>query len=213
MWFASGIGRSFGLKELDEPWLQIGLNRRKTSFAISVNTLGWSQMRQYGMLAGFGYAAGDVALKTGVEYRKLSLDQPYRNDQALMLHLGLEKRVDQSLLIHASGANFAGGKWLQGGDPVERILTTGLMYRLPQPVLMSGGVAFSDVFAPDIHAHLYWMPHADVSLHLGTGTVPTRVEVGIAIRRGGWLAGSGFTKITRSAIGWRQQHWVGRVVS
>lgn len=213
IWFASGVRRSFGLRELDEPFVQAGMKRSRSSVAISANTLGWSQMRQWSTLLWTGYDLGDVQLHIGFDHRLLQLRHPYRNDQALLVNAGLQRRISESVSLRADGLNLIGESWRIGGDPLERQLSTDVIYIHPESVRMSGGVTFSDQYAPDLHAHLYWMPHEAISLQVGGGTVPARIEMGIAINRGGWLAGSSFAKITRSAVGWRQQYLVGRVVS
>lgn len=212
-WFASGIRRSFGLNELDEPWILAGMKRSKASLALTANTLGWSQMRQWGTLVWTGYDLDIVHFHIGFDHRLLQLRHPYRNDQALLVHAGVLRRISESASFRADGLNIVGGSWRIGGDPLERLLSADVIYTHPESVRMSGGVTFSDQYAPDLHAHLNWMPHQAVSLQLGAGTMPARLEMGIAVNKGGWHSGSSFSKITRSAVGWRQQHWVGRVVS
>lgn len=212
-WFASGLTRSFGLRELDEPWIDIGWKPTRFSTSLSARTLGWNRMREWSTTAWFGYQLDGIEVQFGAEHKMLQLRQPYHNDHAMLFHAAVSRYITETAALQASATNVAGGVWLRGGDSIEKLLSADLVYANPDNAMMTGGITFSDHYAPDFHAHLYWMPHQALSLHLGAGSQPSRVQIGLVVNRAGWHAGSNFVKVTHTALGWKQQHWIGRIMS
>ena len=209
----SGVERSFGLKELDAPWVSFGLRQSRFSFEIGAYTLGWSQMRQWTSLVSSKYDLEGISIAVGVEHRLLQLKHPYSNDAAIIINTGLIKSVGNDVWLSANAQNLLGSTWLRGGDPVERRLLARLLFSPQSRLHIAAGIEVSDHFPIDYNGFVAWRPHEVVTVKLGAGTEPSRMEVGLVIDKQGWLSGIGMSKITNSSIGWRQNYWIGRVTA
>jgi hypothetical protein len=127
--------------------------------------------------------------------------------------------IDVNRIIHGGSylsvklKNVLGAGWMVGGDPLERMLEADLNYLANRRVMFRGGIGVSDHYPADYRGMVAWQPHDAIAINMGVGTVPSRVEMGIRVDRGGWLSGINMAKVTNEAIGWRQSYWLGRVVS
>ncbi len=212
-WVISGIQRSFGLKELDEPWVHVGASRSHYSVALGAKTLGWDHMRQWILASSARYEHNDLSIVFGSDYWLLRLRHPYRNDRAVTFRTEVSKSVHEEIVATVWIQNILGSKWQIGGDPIERSLQLELSSIVHRNVLFSAGFGVGDQFPADYQSDILWSPNDGLIFKFGVGSMPSRFQMGIRIDNGGWMAGSGFAKITNSSIGWRQNYWLGRVTS
>ncbi len=211
-WFVSGVHRSFGLKELDEPWVHAGFKRSRTSFALGGSVLGWSQMRHWISQVSAQHATKGISAGVKAELWVLQLQKPYRNDKAVLLSGHLQKVIPVDVLLVASLQNVIGSNWMTGGDPIERFADIALFHTPLPNMSVGGGLVASDQFPIDYRGVLLWKPHQILAVSLGAGTMPSRFEIGMRIDRGGFLTGVTMAKITDEPLGWRQNYWIGRLV-
>lgn len=210
-WLVSGIQRSFGLKELDEPWISAGTRRSHYTLALGGSTLGWDQMRQWVLASSASYTTDRFQIAVGAKYSMIRLRYPYRNDGAFTLDTGIRKMMHNTIYATASVQNILGSKWRVGRDPVERKLHIDLSGYILPDVLVEGGFGVSDQFSADYNTNVLWKANNIFVFNVGLGSMPSRVEMGISLSNRGWVAGSKLSNITNSSIGWRQNHWLGRV--
>ena len=210
-WLVSGIRRSFGLNELDEPWISAGAKRSQYTLALGGSTMGWDQMRQWVMASSASYATDRLHIAVGAEYSMIRLRYPYRNDRAFTLEAGIRKMMRSNIYATASVRNMLGSKWRVGGDPIERKLHIDISGYILPDILVEGGFGVSDQFSADYNTQVMWRANNMLVFNLGMGSMPSRIEMGISLNNRGWVAGSSLSKITNSSIGWRQNHWLGRI--
>ncbi len=210
-WLISGIQRSFGLAELDEPWVSFGATRAGYSFALGAKTIGWDQMRQWVLSSSAQRATSNVRFVLGSEFWMLRLRHPYLNDRALTFKADVQKVIRDDMFATIRVQNVLGAGWQQGGDPIERKLQLHLNGIVHSNLLLRGGIGISDHFPADYQSDVVWNPNNALAIWLGVGTEPSRIQIGFSIDNRGWLAGSAINKITNSSIGWRQHYWMGRV--
>jgi hypothetical protein len=209
-WVISGIQRSFGLKELDEPWISAGVSRARYSIALTGRSMGWEQMRHWVFASFVGYTNEQSNIALGADVQMLRLRQPYRNDRTATLRMDIRRSIGDDLFTRVQIQNMLGSEWQLGGDPIERRLQFDLnTYMLPD-VLVRAGIAVSDQAPADYLTDILWRANDGLVLAIGVGSMPSRIQLGMSIDARGWLAGSGLSKITNSSIGWRQNYWIGR---
>jgi hypothetical protein len=210
-WIMSGIQRSFGLRELDQPWLHLGAKRSQYSIALGSSTLGWDSMREWAISSSANFTSDGIHVAIGAQYSMLRLRQPYRNDRAVTFGAGINKKVHNTIDVTVSIQNLLDSEWLIGGDPIERKLQVDVSSSVFANVLIRGGLGVSDQFPADYRTHILWKFNDALIFNLGVGSVPSRIDMGVRIDSHRWVAGSSFSKLTNASIGWRQNHWLGRV--
>jgi hypothetical protein len=211
VWVITGIQRSFGLKELDEPWISAGATRSRYSLALTGSTMGWEQMRHWVFASYVGYATEQANITLGADMRMLRLGQPYRDDKTMTLRADIRRSIGDDTYTTIRIQNILGSEWQVGGDPIERKLQFDLNTYLLPNVLIRAGIAVSDHYPADYLTDILWRANDGFVLAVGLGSMPSRIHLGMSIDARGWFTGSGFSKITSSSIGWRQNYWLGRL--
>lgn len=201
-WLATSMKRSFGMSELDEPSLALGfgLKRYRTSFGMS--TVGWDRFRIVQTSLAAASSIGNLTVGLALDVHHLIVPDPYLNDRAVQLNVGLQWIISDQISTAVSVGNINGAKWFRGQSELERNLRIGGNWNPSESVMIVIEGHLSDRFEADWITALEWMPIESIWLRSGFGSATGRMSFGLGVDKKNVKAGLFAQRHETSALGW-----------
>lgn len=201
------VARSFDLKELNEPAVVFSMPVSRWSLGIGTTTQGWTGFRFLETalsLSGHTPQSQYGKLRYGLRLRwqALQVQQPYQNDHALMLDLGLQWVPHRVLMLGFVYDNLTATRWHHGQTPLERSLQTGLRWQSDPRWALHLEHQHTPGYAMDWISAVEWNYQKTFYLRMGLSTEPVRWSSGMGIHRRSWQADLFMRRHRHEVLGW-----------
>lgn len=201
------VTRSFDLKELNEPAVVFSLPVRRWRMGLGMRTQGWTGFRFWETalsLSGHSSHVLHRKLRYGLRMRwqELQVQQPYQNDHALMLDLGLQWYPHPELLVGFEYDNLTAARWHHGQTPLERALHTGVRWQADPRWALHLEHQHTPGYAMDWISAVEWNYQEIFYLRMGLSTEPVRWSSGMGIHRRSWQADLFMRRHRHEVLGW-----------
>jgi len=201
-WVATSMKRSFGMSELDEPSLALGYGLKRYRMSFGLSTVGWNRFRMMQSSLAVAGSIDNISAGLALDVHHLFVPEPYVNDYAIQLNVGLHWKISDQVSTAVSAGNINGTKWYRGQSQLERNLRVGGNWKPADSVMIVLEGHLSDSFEADWISALEWMPIESLWLRSGFGSATGRMSFGLGIDRKNIKAGLFAQRHETSALGW-----------
>jgi len=201
-WVATSMKRSFGMSELDEPAFAVGLDINRYRMSFGMSTVGWDTFRMVQTSLATAGTIGSISAGLSLDFHQLLVPEPYLNDQAIQLNVGMQWSISDQLSTAVSVGNINGAKWVRGQSELERNLRVGGNWKPVEPIALVLEGHFSDRFEPDWITAIEWMPVESLWLRSGFGSATGRMSFGLGFDSKRIKAGIFAQRHDTIALGW-----------
>lgn len=201
-WAATSMKRSFGMSELDEPSLALGLGLKRYRMSFGMSTVGWDQFRMMQSSLAVAGSIDNISAGLALDVHRLFVPEPYVNDYAIQLNVGLQWIISDQVSTAVSAGNINGAKWFRGQSELERNLRIGGNWNPAESVMIILEGHLSDRFEADWITALEWMPIESLWLRSGFGSATGRMSFGLGVDRKNVKAGLFAQRHENVALGW-----------
>jgi hypothetical protein len=201
-WVATSMKRSFGMSELDEPSLALGFGLKRYRMSFGLSTVGWDRFRIVQTSLAVASSIGNLTAGLALDVHHLIVPDPYLNDRAIQLNVGLQWIISDQISTAVSAGNINGAKWFRGQSELERNLRIGGNWNPAESVMIVLEGHLSDRFEADWITALEWMPIESFWLRSGFGSATGRLSFGLGVDSRHVKAGIFAQRHENVALGW-----------